>query len=103
MPPGVCRIVVAACPPPWTALPTGYMAGHWASGTFFHTDGARAARKDVNTSVVVDASARRITVIGESGRVTPRLSAAMAASFHLVTAPLKIEARVSARNLNGCG
>src|SRR5665213_4179358 len=51
-------------------------------------------RKCVKLFVVPDASARCTIVISVSGNVTPELSAAIDASFHFFTEPVKILASV---------
>src|SRR3954467_4653707 len=52
----------------------------------------------VKLSVVPELSERCTARIGVAGRVTPALSAMMAASFHLVTLPAKIFASVAGEN-----
>ena len=59
-----------------------------------HAPSEAASRYFWKLSVVPDWSLRKTTLIFSAGRVLPGFSAAMAGSFQVVTAPLKIFAAV---------
>src|SRR6476659_7085137 len=64
-------------------------------GSAVQAIGAAALRYLVKFSVVPDSSERKKTLIGSLGRVTPELSLAIDASFHVVTLPVKMLAATS--------
>ena len=64
-------------------------------GAMVNASGAAAARYFEKFEVVPEPSDRTATVIAVLGRVTPGLSAAIAASFQVVMEPVKILARGS--------
>src|SRR5215813_9937030 len=103
--PGVCLIVAAT--PSFLGEATilsvlGQLTVIPEPGPVFHAS-LTALKCWVNTKVVPLLSARRTTVIGVSGRVTPGFALAMTGSFHLVIWPKKILVYASRDSLRSFG
>src|SRR5665647_833662 len=87
MPPSVDFTALAT--PADFSLPSP-LPDHFLAGVAAQSAAAAACRYLVKFSVVPDSSERKKTLMASVGRVTPGLIAAIAGSFHLVMAPLKI-------------
>src|SRR5665648_656765 len=87
MPPSVAFTALAT--PADFSLPSP-LPVHLLPDSAVQSVGAAALRYLVKLSVVPDSSERKKTLMSCAGGVTPGLMAAIAGSFHLVMAPLKI-------------
>src|ERR1700744_3399004 len=92
------EVDLTTCATPGLPWPARAVDGHLIVELLpsVHTLGAASLRNRVKFCVVPEESERTAVVMGVLGRLTPGFCAVMLGSFHLVTLPAKMFARVGA-------